>query len=36
MHGFHATSSPCSYGLVMFPVSWAIAAVILTIVLLID
>jgi hypothetical protein len=35
MHGFHATESQCSYGLLMHAISFALAGVILGLVLLI-
>ena len=34
MHGFHASESQCSYGLMMHLVSFALAGIILGIVLL--
>ena len=34
MHGFHATPQQCSYGWVMFPISWTVAAGLCGIVLL--
>lgn len=34
MHGFHATEGQCAYGLAMFGISFGLAGIMLTMVLL--